>query len=169
MDDGAHLFAPLFLHNPVLIELSIVLDRRNPPPTPIILQNFQNFGNHRVPTPLAVLTPSRSPTPSPDELIIQSRGRRSTPDTWSPITVDRHPPRTLTPMTLRSSPRKETSLASCSPLSKMSPRRKLNLDDPGGGDAVLRSSITRKLSLLPSPKRPSTPKVTAHTLCSNTN
>ncbi|CAG0895019.1 unnamed protein product [Darwinula stevensoni] len=60
-----------------------------------------------------ILTPS--PTPSPDELVIRSRGRRQAPETWSPIAV-RQAKTIPTPKKgsgTRMSPRKHLLLTDC--------------------------------------------------------
>lgn len=72
-------------------------------------------------------------TPSPDELIIRGRGRRSLPIEWSPIPVESPIKRTdKTPIKrspnkgliiLRSSPRKRLQLSDASPKELMESRR----------------------------------------------
>lgn len=74
-------------------------------------------------------------TPSPDELIIRGRGRRSLPIEWSPIPIESPIKRTdKTPIKrspgkgliiLRSSPRKRLQLSDASPKELMESRRKM--------------------------------------------
>lgn len=68
-----------------------------------------------------------SPSPSPDELIIQQRGRRRMPVTWSPDVDCRKregggPPRERTPV--KQSPSKSTIVL------RSTPRKRLLLNDP---------------------------------------
>ncbi|KAG0717696.1 hypothetical protein GWK47_000848 [Chionoecetes opilio] len=76
-----------------------------------------------------------SPTPSPDELVIRERGRRSLPIEWSPIPIEspikrndktpikRSPGKGL--IVLRSSPRKRLQLSDASPKELLESRRRM--------------------------------------------
>ncbi|XP_045120288.1 uncharacterized protein LOC123509799 isoform X3 [Portunus trituberculatus] len=76
-----------------------------------------------------------SPTPSPDELIIRERGRRSLPIEWSPIPIESPIKRTdKTPIkrsptkgliALRSSPRKRLQLSDASPKEILESRQRM--------------------------------------------
>jgi len=63
-----------------------------------------------------------SPTPSPDELIIRNRGRRSLPLEWSPIPME-SPQKRLEKTPVKGSPRKGLIVL------RSSPRKRLNLSD----------------------------------------
>lgn len=63
-----------------------------------------------------------SPTPSPDELIIRNRGRRSLPLEWSPIPME-SPQKRLEKTPVKGSPRKGLIVL------RSSPRKRLNLCD----------------------------------------
>lgn len=75
-------------------------------------------------------TDATSPAPSPDELVIQQRGRRKLPVTWSPdidankrqgpLSKDRTPVK----MMLKESPSKSTIVL------RSTPRKRLMLNDP---------------------------------------
>lgn len=106
-----------------------------PRPTSIILRHTQlgNLDNWSA----TVNLPSSylSPSPSPDELIIRGRGRRSLPLEWSPIPIESPTKRSeRTPIkrspgkgmiVLRSSPRKRLQLNDTPPKDLMENRRKM--------------------------------------------
>lgn len=100
-----------------------------------------------------------SPNPSPDEMVIQARGRRTIPLTYSPDIrqVTRQSQSGLT----QSPTRPHTSRLLLSPTSRSSPRKRLTLSDtpPSGPvsssfyspspDKTRRSPISKKLRLSP--------------------
>ncbi|CAH0386116.1 unnamed protein product [Bemisia tabaci] len=65
-----------------------------------------------------------SPTPSPDELVIQQRGRRRMPVQWSPD-VDSHKAETTKTTPVKQSPTRQTSI-----VLRSTPRKRLLLNDP---------------------------------------
>ncbi|XP_063238271.1 uncharacterized protein LOC134539864 isoform X2 [Bacillus rossius redtenbacheri] len=95
---------------------------------------------------LSVNVPSAylSPSPSPDELVIQQRGRRRAPVTWSPDTDDRKEERgSRTPV--KASPSKSTIVL------RSTPRKRLLMNEPRELFSSSTPEKSRKLS--PNTKR----------------